>query len=154
MNIHEVAKAAGVSVATVSRVVNHPEIVSEKTRERVLAAMESAQYATGRMKNESIPKKTKTIAVLLPSLRCYEGVYDGVRSVGRNKDYSVQLCLTESDENDIMRSVRGLIAQQVDGVILAIDGKMDLTIPLFKEAGIPYVCICLLYTSPSPRDRG
>ena len=39
MNIHEVAEAAGVSVATVSRVINHPEIVAEKTRERVLAVL-------------------------------------------------------------------------------------------------------------------
>ena len=45
MNIHEVAEAAGVSVATVSRVINHPEIVAEKTRERVLAVLKRTSYA-------------------------------------------------------------------------------------------------------------
>ena len=44
MNIHEVAEAAGVSVATVSRVINHPEIVAEKTRERVLAVLKRTSY--------------------------------------------------------------------------------------------------------------
>ena len=56
MNIHEVAKAAGVSIATVSRVVNHPESVSEKTREKVLAVMNSGSPAPKDYRDKHLAK--------------------------------------------------------------------------------------------------
>jgi DNA-binding LacI/PurR family transcriptional regulator len=44
MNIKEIAQVAGVSVATVSRVLNHPETVAPKTRERILNIMNQMDY--------------------------------------------------------------------------------------------------------------
>lgn len=44
MNIKEIARAAGVSVATISRVLNHPEQVLPETREHVLAVMKEHHY--------------------------------------------------------------------------------------------------------------
>ena len=67
-NINDVARAAGVSKATVSRVLNNKEIVSENTKEKVYAAIEKLQYQPnliGRMLRTS---ETQKVLVLLPDI--------------------------------------------------------------------------------------
>ena len=94
MNIHEVAEAAGVSVATVSRVINHPEIVAEKTRERVLAVLKRTSYAANAEPRSRRARKKHAIALILPSLIEYPNVHAGVRAIAALRNCGVQLCLT------------------------------------------------------------
>ena len=124
MNIHEVAQAAGVSVATVSRVINHPEIVAEKTRDRVLAVLEETSYTPNSETRARQAKRKHVIAVVLPSLLEYGNVQTGVCQIAGAKNCSVGLYLTAFSEPELQRIIRGLIAQQVDGVILASDGNV------------------------------
>lgn len=141
MNIHEVAKAAGVSVATVSRVINHPEIVAEKTRERVLAVLKETSYAPNLEPRSRHIKKKHAIAVILPATLEYRNVHAGIRQIGNAKNCGVQFCLIERDPQELLRNVRGLIAQQIDGVILAADTGVGNVLDQLREAGIPVVCI-------------
>lgn len=141
MNIHEVAKAAGVSVTTVSRVVNHPELVAEKTRERVLEIIRGSDYAANRGYITKHGEKKLAIAVIIPSEFNYRKVYDGVQSVAVNKNFGVQLCITNYDSEVLHHNIRSLIAQQIDGFILANENVNTDTLSIIKKAGIPFVGI-------------
>ena len=141
MNIHEVAEAAGVSVATVSRVINHPEIVAEKTRERVLAVLKRTSYAANAEPRSRRARKKHAIALILPSLIEYPNVHAGVRAIAALRNCGVQLCLTGYDEADAARNIRALAAQQIDGAILAMDSGAGAAAGKLREAGIPVVLI-------------
>lgn len=141
MNIHEVAQAAGVSVATVSRVVNHPELVAEKTRARVLAVLEQKRYSPNAELRMYTGRRKQAIALVIPSLLEYRQTPDGVRQIGNAKNCGVQLCLTDHDESELNRNIRALAAQQIDGVILAGQIGSEGAYRTLREAGIPVVCI-------------
>ena len=68
MNIKEIAKAADVSVATISRALNHPEQVLPETRERVLAIMRENNYTPNWFARGLNFGRTNTIALLVPSI--------------------------------------------------------------------------------------
>ncbi len=141
MNIHEVAQASGVSVATVSRVINHPELVAEKTRARVLAVLEQKRYSPNTEPRMHTGKRKQAIALVIPSLLEYRLTPEGVRQIGNAKNYGVQICITNYDESELIRNIRGLTAQQIDGVILAGQIGSESAYRTLREAGIPVVCI-------------
>ena len=66
MNIKQIAKAAGVSVATVSRVLNHPENVAPKTREKIQKIIDEEEYTPNLLAQGLNFKRTKTIGLVLP----------------------------------------------------------------------------------------
>lgn len=69
MNIREIAKLAGVSVATVSRCLNQPQKVAPKTRERILNLIESLDYVRNPAAHSLSTGRTRTIACVVPTLR-------------------------------------------------------------------------------------
>ena len=87
MNIKEIAQLAGVSVATISRVLNHPEQVLPETRERVLAIMEANDYTPNWFARGLNLGRTNTIALLLPNIQSclYQRIFSGVETVARSK---------------------------------------------------------------------
>jgi len=68
MNIKQIAKAAGVSVATVSRVMNHPETVAPKTREKIERVMKEAEYKPNWFAQGLNFNKTKTIGIVIRNM--------------------------------------------------------------------------------------
>ena len=68
MNIKQIAKAAGVSVATVSRVMNHPETVAPKTREKIQAIIEEKEYKPNWFARGLNFNETKTIGLIIPNM--------------------------------------------------------------------------------------
>ena len=76
MNIRELAKEAGVSVATISRVINHPETVLPETRERVQAIIEKYQYNP-----KPVTRGKRSVAVIVPAMAHSERLIRGIQSV-------------------------------------------------------------------------
>jgi DNA-binding LacI/PurR family transcriptional regulator len=68
LNIKSVAKKAGVSVATVSRVLNHPDAVAPDTKEHILSVMESLDYKPNWMARGLKLNRTGAIALLIPEI--------------------------------------------------------------------------------------
>lgn len=68
MNIRKVAEMAGVSVATISRVLNHPEQVLPETRERVLAVMREQDYTPNWFARGLNLGKSNIISLLIPTI--------------------------------------------------------------------------------------
>lgn len=141
MNIHEVAKAAGVSIATVSRVVNHPESVSEKTREKVLAIMNSGGSTKKDYRDKIATKQSRNIAVVLPSQSNYPDTYEGILGVAEGKNYHVFLCVAGESKDGLLHCVQAMVEQSIDGMILATEGDYLPAVYLLQKANFPFVCI-------------
>ena len=99
MNIRKVAEMAGVSVATISRVLNHPEQVLPETRDHVLAVMKEQNYTPNWFARGLNLGITKTIALLVPEIESetQQRIISGIETVARNKGYAVFFCNTHGD---------------------------------------------------------
>lgn len=120
MNIKEIAKEAGVSVATVSRVLNHPETVAPKTKKRILELMDEMNYKPNWFARGLNFKKTDTLALLIPNILnpAFVEIAEGVESVANQKGYTVLLCITEGEVKKERQYIKTLINRHIDGVIL------------------------------------
>src|SRR5690554_6797090 len=87
ISIKDVAKLAGVSVATVSRTLAKPEKVAEPTRERVLAAVQKSGYVTNVLASNFRRRRSQTIVVLVPDIAnlYYFRIVQEIELVARRK---------------------------------------------------------------------
>lgn len=117
--IRDVARAAGVSPSTVSRVFTMPEIVSESARITVRAAADRLGYAPNRAARGLITGRTGNLGVIVPDLAnpFFPCVVKGVQARAHDSDYAVFLADTDEDSAAEPSLVRAL-AKQVDGIVL------------------------------------
>ena len=117
--IRDVARAAGVSPSTVSRVFTLPDMVSDSTRTVVRRAAERLDYAPNRAARGLITGRTGNLGVIVPDLAnpFFPSVVKGVQARARDADYAVFLADTDEDSAAEGGLVRAL-AKQVDGLIL------------------------------------
>ncbi len=143
MNIKEIARRAGVSVATVSRVLNHPETVAPKTRQRILTLMEQMDYKPNWFARGLNFNKTDTIALLIPNIMnpAYVEIAEGVESVANQKGYTVLLGITEGEEKKERKYIQTLIDRHIDGVILVSSLLNSDDLNRMKQQGIAVVLI-------------
>ncbi len=119
MNIRKIAELAGVSVATVSRVFNHPERVLPKTRERVLAVTEAHNFTPNWFARGLTLGATKTIALLIPAIdsSLAQNIISGVETVAGNKGFVVLFSQTGGDEKVEFNFLKLMKTRKVDGII-------------------------------------
>lgn len=118
-NIREVARLAGVSVATVSRTLASPDRVSPGTRDRVNAAIEEAGYRPNLLAVQFRSRKTFNLVILVPKIAnaFFARVISGAQEAARALGYRILLCDTLGRE-DIENEFAHLVyARQADGVI-------------------------------------
>jgi LacI family transcriptional regulator len=118
-SIKEVALKAGVSIATVSRVINGTGPVAAETRRRILEAIEGLRYVPHGAARSLITNQTDTIGVLLPDLygEFFSEVIRGIDAAARRRGYHVLISGFHSDRAEIeavLRALRG----RVDGLIV------------------------------------
>lgn len=144
MNIKQIAKRAGVSVATVSRVLNHPENVAAKTREKVQKIIDEEEYTPNWFAQGLNFNKTKTIGLVIPHTlnSTYMEICNGVEEVARNKGYITFMCNMEGNPVIEMEYVDQLVTRKVDGIILLYSlGLDDEYTKWLEELNIPVVTI-------------
>lgn len=118
-NIQQVAKQAGVSVATVSRVLNSKNTVSNKTKLRVEEAIKELNYEPSMLGRNLRNSESRIVLILLPSISnpFYLEIIKGIENVAISHNYNILLCETDSDpekENIYFDLVRKKMA---DGII-------------------------------------
>lgn len=120
VTIQEVAKAAEVSVATVSRVLNNSPSVNPETRERVQEVIERLNYSPNLLGRNLRRSETKMILVLLPSISnpFYSKIVRGIEDVASRNSYNVMLCNTNSDLQKEKVYIDLLRNRLADGMIL------------------------------------
>jgi DNA-binding LacI/PurR family transcriptional regulator len=117
--IRDVARAAGVSQATVSRALSMPELVRPDTRARVEEAARRLGYRPNRAARGLITGRTGNLGLIVPDLAnpFFASVVKGVQAAALAADYSVFIADTDEEagaEADLLRA----LAKQVDGIIL------------------------------------
>jgi len=118
-NIREVARLAGVSVATVSRTLKSPERVLAPTRERVMAAVEQAGYRPNLMAVQFRSRRTGNLVILVPTIAntFFARVISGAQQAAHPAGYRLLLCDTQG-RVELERQFAELVyAYQADGVI-------------------------------------
>lgn len=120
MTIKDVAKYAGVSVATISRVLNEPDKVSEDTRTKVLKAIEETGYRQNLFGKHLRCKKTNIILVMLTSVVnsfCAK-IVNSIDNEAKKHGYSIMICATNDDPKTEERYLNYVKNRFVDGMIV------------------------------------
>jgi DNA-binding LacI/PurR family transcriptional regulator len=123
--IYDVAKKAGVSIATVSKVINNTGRISEERRKLVMKVMEELDYQPSSVAVALTGKKTFTIGVLIPDISnpFIAEVARALENEARETGYTIILCSTDYQlerEHDYLEL---LLKKQVDGIIIATEPK-------------------------------
>lgn len=143
MNIKQIAKAAGVSVATVSRVLNHPENVAPKTREKIQKIIEEAEYKPNWFAQGLNFNRTKTIGLIIPHIlnSTHMEIAKGVEDVALQKGYTTFICNAEKKYNIEVEYIDHLLQRRVDGIILMFSSLGETTLKEIEGNGVPVVLI-------------
>lgn len=118
--IGDVAKEAGVSIATVSRVINGNYPVKESTREKVQKVIDQMQFEPNVLARGLINRKSDTIGVIVPSITnlFFPSVVKAIERSLRSEGYQIYLCDTDGDSAKEKSYIRSLSSRQVDGIII------------------------------------
>lgn len=119
ITIYDVAREAGVSMATVSRVVNGNKNVKENTRQRVLEVIERLDYRPNAVARGLASKKTTTVGVVIPNIASsyFAILAKGIDDIAAMYKYNIVLASSDEDEDKEVEVVNTLFAKQVDGII-------------------------------------
>lgn len=139
----DVAVRAGVSVATVSAVINSSRPVSDRLRKRVLSAIEELKYHPNHFARALSTNKSLTIGGLVPSIAnpFFPQILKCVEEVAFRHSYSVVICNTDGNVEKVRRYQRMLLEHRVAGVFLTLTwdlARPDVIQP-FTDANIPVV---------------
>ena len=120
VSIKEVAELAGVSIATVSRCMNNPEKVTERTRQKVQDAITKTGYAPNTLAQSFRRGRTNRIMVVLPSVGdpFFTAIMRGIRTAAKARGYSVVIDETQFNTMTADEVGRLLVSRQTDGIIL------------------------------------
>jgi LacI family transcriptional regulator len=118
--IRDVARLAGVSVPTVSKVLNNKGPVSAKLTKRVMDAMKAIDYQPDHVARSLKVRKTNTIGVIVPDILgwFWVEVIKGIENEARSQGYSVILCDSAEDPAVEEMNINTLFARRVDGILL------------------------------------
>ncbi|MGB8648402.1 MAG: LacI family DNA-binding transcriptional regulator [Anaerolineae bacterium] len=141
--IEDVAKRAGVSMMTVSRVINGSGDVSPETRERVERVVEELGYVPNALARGLRFKQTKTIALVLTDITnpFFTTIARGVEDVASRQGFSVIFCNTDESEHEEGQYINVLLQKQVDGVLLVPACSSAESISLLQSRGVPVVVL-------------
>lgn len=145
VTIVEVAKQAGVSVATVSRVINNNYPVNAKTKAKVLKVIEELNYVPNIQAQEVKKRRSKTIGVIVPGVdnMYFSEVVHGIEQQLMKRSYSLMLTFSKNNKEKEQDCVRNLIGRNVAGIVIADADTSNVGSGFFKEyaKNTPFVFI-------------
>ncbi len=152
--IRDVAKLAGVSISTVSRVMNAPETVVESKRLKVLDAIEELKYQPNSFARGLIYRKSYTLGLLVPDIEnmYYAGMIRGMQDACIKLGYSLMICNTDRDPERLLSYIDAFHEKQVDGIVFASDMLFPEYYDKLVGCRIPFVMVsshCDEYDIPS-----
>ena len=138
VSLRDVAKAAKVSVGTVSNVLNRPEVVAPETLVRVQATIKELGFVPNGFARHLRSGQSRTLGLIVPDVAnpFFTDVARGVEDAASKRDYAVFLCNSDESATKEDRYVNVLIQQQVRGVLITpADMKSD-RLDAMRERGI------------------
>ena len=143
VTIYEVAKASGVSLATVSRVINHQGNVTDKTKEKVEATIKRLGYKPSGLAQALATNKSTNIGVIIPRANYVyiSQVLNGIAEVAKEKGFAISLFLTSHSKQDAISVVEKVITSHVDGAIIFDDELEEEDIQEITSYYVPSIVI-------------
>jgi LacI family transcriptional regulator len=138
VSLREVAKAAKVSVGTVSNVLNRPEVVAPETLARVQRIIDDLGFVPNGFARQLRSGNSRTLGLIVPDVAnpFFTEVARGVEDAASKRDYAVFLCNSDESASKEDRYINVLIQQQVRGVLITpTDVKSD-RLDAMRERGI------------------
>ena len=141
--VNRIAKEISLSPATVSRVINHPDIVNPETRKKVENAIQNAGYDITSLMTQQKVNNKRIIIVVLPSIDnpFYNSVVKGIKTSARNHNYEVLIYMGNMTQSTVGQFMDVLKMSSASGVI-SISRKLDITIAdaIDKETAFVQCC--------------
>jgi LacI family transcriptional regulator len=134
--ISDVAKEAGVSTMTVSRVLNGRGEISQETRERVQSVIDRLNYRPSSIARNLKTQRTHTIGLIVPDITnpFFPELVRGAEDTAAEEGFAVILCNTIRDPEREQKALELLEDKRVDGLILCSSGLSDeVLVPLLKQ---------------------
>ncbi|WP_338029982.1 catabolite control protein A [Fructilactobacillus cliffordii] len=141
VTIYDVAREAQVSMATVSRVVNHNHNVKPATEKKVMEVVKRLNYRPNDVARGLASKKTTTVGVIIPNVTnsYFAALARGIDDIAEMYQYNIILTNSDGDEQKEVKALNTLYSKQVDGIIFMGN---ELSAPVrdeFKAERIPVV---------------
>lgn len=143
ITIADVAKRAGVSKMTVSRVINNSGYISPKTRARVEQAIAELGYIPNALARSLRFKQTRTIALIVTDITnpFFTTVARGVEDMANDQGFSVIFCNTDESPDEEAQYVNVLLQKQVDGLLLVPTGGATEIVEFLNNHTVPFVLL-------------
>lgn len=138
--IKDVAAAASVSVATVSRVLNDNGYVNEETKKRVLQAISDLNYIPNEVARSLFKKQSRTIALIVPDIKnpFFPEVARAIEDVANSREFTLILCNSDEKVEKEMMYLDVMKQKYVDGIIIVTS---TLTPKHIEKRDIPIVAL-------------
>jgi LacI family transcriptional regulator len=139
----EVARRAGVSVSTVSHVINETRFVRASTREAVLSAIKKTGYVPNSVARSLTTARSRSLGLIMTVVTnpYFADVVQGVDEEARRSGYVLLLGDSHEEPDQELRLVRDLHQRRVDGLILAPSAESRRALRYLRERSIPAVLI-------------
>ncbi|WP_050608364.1 LacI family DNA-binding transcriptional regulator [Clostridium niameyense] len=143
VSIKDVAKEAGVSIATVSRVLNDIDVVNEDTKKKVVDAIDKLGYRPNIVARSLKTQISKTIGIIIPDIsnQFYPEIVRGAEDVANIYDYNIMLCNTDLDPEKEMEYLRVLREKMADGVLYMSNSLEPNILELIDKLRFPVVLV-------------
>jgi LacI family transcriptional regulator len=141
VTIDRIAKDAGVSTATVSRVLNKPEKVSIEARSRVLAAIKRHHYVSDGLAVGLASRRSRLLGLLIPTITnsIYASSTQAIQRTAQQNGYTVLVGVFDFSPAHEETLVQDLLERRVDGLILTGERRSPATYEKIKRNGVPFV---------------
>jgi LacI family transcriptional regulator len=137
----QVAERAGVSISTVSHVINNTRVVSDDVRQRVLGIIDEMHYIPSAVARSLKNDKTHTIGVLVPnsSNPYFAELIRWIEEAAFQLGYNIILCNAHGDHHKQTAYLRLLMEKRIDGLVLVASGADDEQDLLLHNPSVPIV---------------
>ncbi|BAK80747.1 LacI family DNA-binding transcriptional regulator [Candidatus Arthromitus sp. SFB-rat-Yit] len=143
ISIKDVAKEAGVSIATVSRVLNGIEVVNEDTQKRVKEAVAKLGYRPNIIARSLKTQRTRTVGILIPDISnsLYPEIVRGIEDVSNIYNYNIILCNSDLNLDKEKEYIYILREKMVDGILFMSNSLEDEVLDIIQKLDMKTVLI-------------
>ncbi len=145
VTMRQIAERAGVSIGTVSHVINETATVRPKLRERVVEAIRSMGYQPSALAQGLRKSRTNMLGMVIPDITnpFFPGVVRGVEDVAYKRSFRVILCNADNDPAKEASYVRELRSYHIAGLLIipAVGADIASHLRAYASASVPVVCI-------------
>lgn len=143
VTIYQVAKAAGVSLATVSRVINNNGSVTEATRKKVEATINALGYKPSSVAQALATNRSTNVGLVIPSANYVyiANLLNGITEVAKEKGFSLTLFATSHSREEALLMIEKVISSHVDGAIIFDDQLDEGDIAKIASYNVPSIVI-------------